>query len=243
MILGVFVIFLIWFWFTNQSPDLPRSQITCNIDASWRGISPGQSSRREVIDILGKPQEMGIKRRGDKYYYNFTYAVNEGIIAEYAKDRIFFRLDGIVAWMEIVVGDRNGSYSKLSDFTAELGTTLDTIYGNNNYDPSGYQYDVLGGPDQLYIWSECGLVLAALPNCSLLENGDVKCDYPNNIGTNPFTLRQPTPYNVNVQPPNLNGIVLMKFLFPPTTYEGFVDYYMYKIPFSLWVEYLEILGW
>lgn len=249
LVLGILAISLQWFLLSNQSPDLPPPQTACNTDASWRGIQPGKSSRQDVVDILGQPQETGMKGSGATIYSYFTYTVDGGVIAEYATDRIFFHLDGVVAWMEIVAGDRNGSYGNISDLTVELGTTLDTIFMNNNYDPRKNQIDVLGGPDQLYIWSECGLALDVLPYCSISENGDVKCSFDAHPGNNPtganiFSLRYPNPYNAGGEPPpNEKSIVLMKFLFPPTTYETFVDYYMYKIPFGLWDEYIKTLDW
>lgn len=232
------------FCFANQDYDLLQPKTSCNVYTSWREIQPGKSSRQNVVNILGQPKETGIKSFGNKLFLFYAYTVEEGVIADYAMDKIFFHLNGIVAWMEIVVGDRNGTYHRLADYTSELGYTLDTIYMNNNYDLLRKQIDVLGGPDQLYIWSDCGLALDILPYCSLLDNEDIECSFDVDDSSNSFRLRYPNPYNVGGEPPpNLNGVVLMKFFFPPTTYDGFADYYMDKIPFGLWDDYIKKLDW
>jgi hypothetical protein len=56
--------------------------------------------------------------------------------------------------MEIVVADRDGTFHAVSETIEQLGSTLDAIYLNSNYRDNSY-YDILGGPDQFYIWSEC----------------------------------------------------------------------------------------
>jgi hypothetical protein len=124
----------------------------------WRGITPGESTRQDVINALGTPDHVGTKQFGDSRVSFYEHKVEGGVIAEFARDRVFFRSDEVVAWLEVVVADRDGTFHTVQEMIDQLGEVLDVVYWNNNYNPSSRQFDVLAGPDQLYVWSECGLV-------------------------------------------------------------------------------------
>ena len=165
-------------------------------------------------------------------YYNsfpfYAYMVREGEVAKYLQNRIYFRADGVVDWIEVVVGDADSSYHLISETAAHFGNILDTIYINSNYSPKTapgtVQMDEILGFDQFYVWSECGLALDAVP---------VKAA-PDTIK---LTTRDPNPqdgYGTIGLLPNKNSIVLIRVLFNPTTYKGFEDYYQYIIARMEW---------
>jgi hypothetical protein len=116
---------------------------------------------------------------------------------------------------------------------------------NNNYRGSP-QYDILGESDYVYVWSECGLALIVYEGC-YIESGQPRCrsleDYfnPQVPISGSLNLRYPNPFPGLEPLPNasVNDIVLMKFIFPPTSYDGFKRYYMRAIPFGLWDSYLK----
>ncbi|MFZ6027933.1 MAG: hypothetical protein ACOYYS_09470 [Chloroflexota bacterium] len=190
---------------------------------------------------MGRPTTKGIEKIQNEFFSYYAYQVDRGIAAGYVQDRIFFRSDGIVSWMEVVVADRDGSYHSILESVEQFGNVLDVAYLNNNYDPTNKsQMDVLAGPDQLYVWSNCGVVLDTLPNCSAETLNNSTNDDTRNKD---LTFRSPEPHDTGGEPdPDVSNVVLMKFLFPPTTFDGFTDSYMYKIPFGLWDNYVRELN-
>ena len=219
-------------------PPLPDR--SCPIVVDWRGVLSGQSTRQDIVNLLGKPDRRGFRwlpnRKFSPYY---SYDVLSGSIAKFAQDRIFFRSDGTVDWVEAIIADRDGGFHSVQETVDQLGSTLDIVYANNNYNPFlRYQYDVLAGPDLIYVWSECGLAMIDLPCCSPIgEKDKLGCPEQSESDETPssicgLTLRQPNPFpGARVPSIRLDAAVLMRFQFPPTSYEGFVEYYMYKIPY------------
>ncbi len=226
---------------------LPTPEASCHATLSWRGITPGKSTRQDVTDALGPPAETGTEQFDQRTVPFYAYRVDNGTIAQYVQDRIFFRSDGVVDWLEVIVADRDGKYHPIRDMLNELGSTLDTIYWNNNYRPNSHQFDVLGGPDQVWIWSECGVALNTTGHCSPAQEADPLCPRHNEpmaaTASTPttLTLRYPhvQPEAAQVPDPSVDNTVLMMFLFPPTSYKGFSEYYMQKIPFRLWNDFLD----
>ena len=225
---------------------LPATDVTCPETLNWRGIVPGKSSRQDVMSILGSPSQVGNEKFGNKSMSFYAYKIDGGIVSRYAQDRIFFRSDGIVDWIEEVVADRNGAFLPAQAMIDQVGSTIDTAYVNSNYDPTDqFPVDVLAGPDQIYVWSECGLALDMLEFCFPSKLGGIKCLPPEDhikpgagVPTG-VTLRYPNPYP-GVEPvTGAENAVLMRFLFPPTSYKGFTDFYMHKIPFGVWDAFLR----
>lgn len=226
---------------------LPRPESVCRVTLNWRGILPGLSTRQDVINVLGNPTSTGNRKFGDQQLSFYTYVVEGGKVSNFVRDNIFFGQDGIVDWIEAVVADRDGRFHPAQEVISELGSTIDTAYTNSTYDPSrSFQYDVVSGPDELYVWSECGLALDIHGACFPSQEGSLRCISPEDrlkpgkgIATS-VTLRNPypTPFDTNIALGSENAI-LMKILFRPTTYQGFLDYYRSKIPFLIWEDYLH----
>ncbi len=225
---------------------LPTPEADCPIIINWRGIIPGQSTQRNVTDALGHPSQRGVEQFGEQRIPFYSYPVEGGVVADYVQDRIFFRSDGTVNWIEVVVADRDGTFHIAQETIDQLGNTLDTVYMNNNYNPSNsFPIDVLAGPDQIYIWSECGLALSVLATCSVSDSDKLRCTYSDDVGNSEDTtstslvLRYPNPHSSSEPIPDVNNVVLMKFLFSPTSYDGFDEFYRYNIPFGIWDIYLH----
>lgn len=226
---------------------LPPPETECQVDLSWHGLIPGQSTREDAVKQLGEPTEKGKMKFGHKKISYFAYKVGGGEISKYGFDRIFFRANGVIDWMEIIEADRDGEFEMVFETVMQLGNTIDVFYTNNNYRPDSSFYDVLGGPDHIYVWAECGLVLDTLSStysqpfhANVLEcskNEGVKNKLCN------LVTRYPNPYNFGGNSvPDVSDIVLMKFYFRPTSYNGFTDYYMYKIPYRTWDEFPDNYG-
>ncbi|MGB0383567.1 MAG: hypothetical protein ACPGWR_01975 [Ardenticatenaceae bacterium] len=239
---------------------LPPPSHTCAEEQSWHNIVPGQSTRQDVRAILGAPDSEGtdvISREkppilvpnnateeeseelwGEKTIPYWAYTVEGGRVSTFVQDRVFFRPDGVVDWIEMIVADRDGTFHSVEQIVAQLGETLDMAIINSS---TWHHSPSLMGPDQLYIWSECGLVVHTLRYCVPDEHKEkVKCKSKEIEyyleSTDTLTQRYPAG-----DPIDLNSIVVMKFLFPPTTFEGFKEFYFHKVPFGLWDEYLPIV--
>lgn len=230
---------------TQDASYLPTPDSKCNAELSWNGLIPGKSTREDVERVLGTPIEKGKLKFQDRNISYYAYKVNGGEISAYARDRIFFRSNGLIDWMEIIEADRNGQFEAVFDTVVQLGNKVDTVYSNNNYRPLVTFGDVMGGPDQIYVWSACGLALDALPSsyspsfqadrqeCKPANSSDTISDICN------LVPQHPNPSYMGGQPgPDINAVVLMKFYFQPTSYKAFTETYMYRIPYGLWDEYL-----
>jgi hypothetical protein len=212
----------------------------------WQGLIPGISTRIDVINTLGKPDKIERVWRGNKWVFSYAYEVKSGIVGEFVYDRVFFRLNGVIDWIEVIEADRYGGFNEASTTVDLLGNELDKVYFNNNLCSScEFQYDVLSGPDQLYVWSECGLALNTLANCVPNESDSLDClvsediNEINKLKPTELDLRYPPSSEMYIWPSlSTDNAVLMRFLFEPTTYEGFIDFYIDKVPFGLWDGYL-----
>jgi hypothetical protein len=213
------------------SSALPAPDFACQQSLDWRGIVPGESTRRDVVRILGKPARKGRERYVDGRVSFYAYRVEDGAMAGLAEDRVFFGRDGVVAWIEVSVADRDGQIHTIDEITEQLGTTLDQVYVNNDYRLPN-QYDAHAGPDNIYVWAECGLAVGA----GLLE----RVDQPS---TTSLVIRHPVPAEDLFTPtPRMEDMVFFKFFFPPTSWTGFEEFYKDKVPFYvhyIWSEYRE----
>jgi len=224
---------------------LPPPENKCSIELDWHGLIPGQSTRDDVVKTLGTPFEEGNLKFEDRKISYYAYKVNGGEISKYALDRIFFRSDGLIDWMEIVYADREGDFESVFDAVVQFGNRIDTVYSNNNYRPLSTFGDVRAWPDQIYVWSECGLALDALPSTysPSFQSDRLECKSNNDDSVTldicKIVTRYSNPtYLGGERGPDANGVVLMKFYFQPTSYEAFAEFYMYKIPYGLWDDYL-----
>lgn len=221
---------------------LPDSELACPISLDWMTLKPGISTRQDVVDVLGKPDGKGRLRfkDGKKISY-YAYNLDDGLIAKVAQHRIFFRTDGVIDWIEEIVVDNNGQFHTIQETVDQLGTTLDVVYTNSNFNPFlELQVDIISGPDQVLVWSECGLAMLALidiikSDTNELEFSPVQLDDPTILNT-----RHPN-YAPSSRPvKDLRRVVMMKFLFQPTTFDGFVQHYSHRIPYGLWDDYFDL---
>jgi len=228
------------------SSIIPSPERTCKSTVDWQGLIPGQSNTEDVIRILGNPSEKGKIKFENKRISYYAYDVDGGVIADYAKNRIFFTKDGVIDWMEIIEGDRTDRVEMVFDVVSLLGNELDVVYSNNTYRPENKPAHVFAGLTRIYVWSECGVAIEALPSSEatyfgVIETGCEKGNPSSEMCILSFRHRYP-PLDNSDPHYNVNSIVFMKFYFRPTAYQGFADYYMYKIPFRTWGEYLRALG-
>jgi len=221
--------------------QLPLPTLTCKDQSiAWHGLVAGRSTRQEVLHQLGDPDEDQIVQRLDIKAQMYAYDVDSPLLLQFpeVKHRIYFRNDDVIDWMEIIVADTDGTWHPIRDFAERVGYDFDLAYSNNNAE---YGFiDVQGLPEKIYVWSECGIVLNAFPHCieDPIKILDCKSGYEQEIDTM-FTRRQ---FLEGIVPsvlrkPNGNDIVMTKFLFPPTTYQGFGTYYGKVIPFDTWYYY------
>jgi len=201
----------------------------------------------DTVKELGEPLKKEGFKFNDQYRSYYAYKVDNGKVADYVHDYIFFRPDGVIDWMEIVEADRSGKFETVYSTVLQLENQVDVVYTNNNYRPwiTGIA-DINAGPDRIYVWSECGLLLDAIGSNyrSVFQDNSLQCkldtDNTNTDGDCKLIVRNPAPAYVGEgEPaPNVNSIVLMKIYFQPTTYAAFTDYYMYKMPYGIWYKYL-----
>ena len=234
----------------TPAPPLPTPEAHCPMTLDWHGLVAGRSTRQEVVQVLGNPTRQGNQQFDGRRVSYYAYNLAGGSVASFAEDQVFFLPNGIVDWMQVVVADRDGEFHTVPELADQVGYTLDTVYWNNNYNPANQpQCDVLAGPDQLYVWSECGVILDVLPFCTPTASGGLKCSGVSNsldqtsAMSGPLKLRQRSPDPVDGALDVTNSTILMKILIPPTSYDGFKTTYMYKIPFGRWDDYVNKVLW
>ncbi len=239
---------LVLFLLTELSACIPKqlhysytpSNATCSVNLSWKSIHPGISTRRDVLRLLGTPTGQGWTKYDDgssiQYY---SYKIEGGEISKFLQHRIYFQPNGNVAWIEETVADFDGHFHTVRETVDQLGDTLDAAYNNTNANPFGYQIDVLGGPDQILVWSECGMALVALMDLKVSATGEL--EYSRVAINDPQILKFRYPeFNGSSFPvKDLDRVVMMKFLFPPTSFENYLEKYSFRIRFGLWDDFLK----
>ncbi len=175
----------------------------------------------------------------DKIISYFAYNVEGGTISEYAQNRIYFRSDGTIDWIEEIIADSDGNTHLIRELTRQLGNTIDTAYYNNSCNPYvDYQYDCQAGPDIILVWSACGIA------ADILWWGPMGTNYPEDTNLD-LRVRYPERSEVlnggGKLIEDLDGVIMMKFIFQPTTFDGFQKYYRYRIPYGMWIDLLNNL--
>jgi hypothetical protein len=224
----------------NNSQTLPTPSAECAVLPDWKGIFPGKTTREEVVQLLKRPAKFGIENHKGQMVTYFAYPIESGTVKNYFMDKIFFDARGVVDWMEIAAVDRDENVLEVSEISQQLGDKLDTIYANTNYNPAYKQYDVIGGPDQVYVWANCGVALLAIPYCHLQKGtNQISCDDYDTAedqgDKNKLTpLESPPFYEGGERENNKNALIVMKIMYPPTSYGGYKENYMFKIPYVGW---------
>ena len=208
----------------NKELELPEPEVACQTSSSsWLGIVPGRSTETDVVDILGPPIQ---KMRTEGNTRIFVYPPVLNLVMSSYGNRIGFRKDGIVDWIDVWVLDSDGEFHTVAE-TAELyGTTLDRVYVNGVLD--------MFGPDQVYVWSECGVAVTAVSEWAVKRSEDETLPLAKPVRMDAFELsfRHPVHPQASVQPdPDVHQIVVRQFFFQPTSFDAFSTIYKDKIPY------------
>jgi hypothetical protein len=243
VVLLVFISGVALTWILN-SVWLPAPERACAAMSSWHGIVPGRSKREDVITALGSPIEIGTRFVAGRDVSFLAYPIKGGIVSQFKHDRVYLRFDGTVDWIEEVIADREGVFQPVGDALKFLGESVDRVEVNYRIT----RFEFMGSPEDIYVWSECGLALMVDTYCYLTQQSKLICtptpDGKKSIQRNPITLNEryplPTP---NIEAPLMDAdyIVLMRVLFRPTSFNGFLKSYADKIPFKDWEEYRNLL--
>jgi hypothetical protein len=206
----------------GREPPLPSPDDMCPSAVDWNGLVPGESSRRDVLRILGEPSHRGREQFIDGRFPFYAY-LRPGMPATYlAEDRVYFGSDGHVSWIEVGVDYCNLPAYTIGRAAAELGQRLDRVYINNNLRLPD-QYDGQSGPDQIYVWTGCGVALSAIH----AGEGPARAD-------GNLIIRYPVNPAADLQPlPSMEDVVVFRFLFRPTNWEGFQGSFQDKIPYHV----------
>jgi hypothetical protein len=193
--------------------------------ASWQGIIPGQSTKADVINTLGQPsvkEESWVKWRKD----SFIYPPIKTLPGASYGDRIVFRNDGIVDWIDVWVSNVDGEFHTVAEDAQQYGCTLDRVYVGQVFDFSG--------PEQVYVWSECGIALTAVQAGLVKQSADEVLPLAELIemDSDQLSFRHPVHPQASIQPrPNPQEIIIRKFIFQPTDFASFQKLYADQIPY------------
>lgn len=204
----------------SRDVEIGSPEIACPAAvASWRGIVPGQSTVADVIETLGEPARRG----ANTFVYPPIVPLSGG--GSYG-NRIFFRDDKVVDWIDAWVLDADGSFHTIAEFAQHYGATLDRVYVNGHFDMSG--------PDQVYVWSHCGIAVTAISERGVRRSeGEIlPLTEVNGVDHLELIFRHPVHPRSSEQPrPNVRDIVGRKFLFQPTDFAFFDEFYADRIPY------------
>jgi len=220
---------------------LPPPSESCPIKMNWNSIIPGVSTRQDVVNQLGNPNKKGKIKFPDGNIISFyTYEVEGGAISKFVQNRIFFRSSNIVDWIEVVIADQDGQFHTVKEIVDQLGNLLDIIYTNDDYNPyNKFQYDVIAGPDQVYVWSECGLALLVLKDYKKSDSHKLEFSPVGHNDPQIFKMRYPRLDTIGRPVKDLDRVIMMEFLFEPTNFDSFENKYHFKIPYGLWDDFLD----
>jgi hypothetical protein len=203
----------------------PKAQ---RITPSWQEITPGQTTKEQVLALLGEPDEIG-EWDGETY---FDYGVPDSRLASH---KIFFRKQifggMIVSWMDVAKGINRKNPYYIYQALREYGF-LDTATRRNFQD--------YGHLETLYVWSERGIALMATPPEILrmdtpealsilelhslrVERGQIMQRYV--IEDNSGYINYSSPYDV----------VMRVIIFPPMEFDEFWSTYRYKIHYDTFI--------
>jgi hypothetical protein len=223
--------------------QLPTPSAACPSQFSWRGLQPGISTKEDVITVLGNPENIEQNKYDQKKVLTFTYRLGEGYLNDLLVTRILFRQDGIIDSLEVPASQGDIHFRSTMDIYNELGA-IDTIYTNNNYNPAYSTLDVKGGPAKVFVWSKCGLAVLGIPNYSIDGNQQITPLSKKETGQlpDPLEVLYPPPFNAESETiSSFEAAILMEILFIPTTYEGFINQYLYYLPYIDWILWDKII--
>jgi hypothetical protein len=208
----------------SSHPKLPLPEHTCTgTSASWQGVIPGQSTKADVKNLLGQPAEQGYSRVWERDF--FLYPPIVAFAGEKYGNIIVFHDDNVVDWLDLWVANADGEFHTVAEFVEQYGSTLDQVYVNGVLD--------MFGPDQVYVWSECGLAVTALHQGYVKRSEEEVLPLARltlEMDHDQLNLRYPVHPQHPVQPNvNVDRIVIRKFLFQPTNFTSFEEFYHDRI--------------
>jgi hypothetical protein len=168
-------------------------------------------------------------------------------VSRFLSDKVYFRNDGIVLWIEEIVADRYGDFVSVNTEIDKYGKVVDTVYINSNYLDDLKQIDIQSGPDQVYVWSTCGIAVLAMSHCFVIETDSFHCVLPSNksaisqFSDDMVMQREPSQSQPQFAFPSTKNVLLMRFRFIPTKYGEFNAFYRRKIPYGVWDHYLSTI--
>ena len=210
-------------WSSNDL-KLAAPESVCQTSlVSWNGIIPGQSTKADVEKILGEPADKGYSRRWQRDFFIYPPIVT--LVKTSYGNMIVFRDDNVVDWIDIWVSNSDGKFHAIAEATEQYGATLDQVYVSGAFD--------FFGPEQVYVWSECGIALTAVADGYVKRSEEEILPLNASIGTENLRLsfRHPV-HPEDIQPkPNVEHIIVRKFLFQPTNFASFEEFYAGQIPY------------
>ncbi len=211
---------------SSEGASLEAPEEICKTSpAAWQGIVPSRSTKLDVIDIIGQPVE---KKRLSENKEAFLYPPFITIPGASYGNSTVFRPDGVVDWIDIWVSNSDGKFHTVFETVEQYGSTLDVVYTNGVPD--------IFGPDQVYVWSECGIAITAVGKFDVKRSADevLPLARPVQIDKYQLKFRHPvlvkSPYQTRA---DVNDIVVRQFLFQPTSFDSFREFY------ADWVPYLK----
>lgn len=211
--------------FSLSQPKLAKPEISCQMPASWKNIIPGQSTRDDVKETLGEPQEEVYSARLKRNFFLYP-PVREAFGQTYG-NQIVFRSDGIVDWLDVWVSNIDGEFHNVAEYVEQYGTTLDRVYMN------GSLVTRVFGPDHIYVWSNCGVALTVVHDSWIKysEEEVIVLAKPAMITDEQLDFRHPVPKQDTIQPQaDVGYIVIRQFIFSPTDFASFYEVYSPFIP-------------
>ena len=208
---------------TNNNLTLATPESICPASpASWKGIIPGQATKADVERILGNPVEKGYSKRWQRDFFTYLPLVTLGKTSY--GNTIFFRDDNVVDWIDVWVSNADGEFHIVAETVEQYGPVLDQVYVNGAFD--------VFGPEQVYIWSECGIALTAVADGYIKRSEEEVLPLNASLETKNVQLsfRYPVHPRDSIQPrPNVEHIIIRKYLFQPTNFVSFQKFYVDRI--------------
>lgn len=198
--------------------------------ASWAGIVPGKSTKADVVNVLGEPAWWERSIDGEKV---FVYPPVVAVSVDSYGNNIAFRDDDVVDWIDVWVLDSDGKFHAVIEFVQLYGVSLDRVYLNGRGDVSG--------PDHVYVWSQCGIAITAVHKSqgeTQQEDQVLPSVEAAEVDSYQLDLRHPVHPWASAQPrPDVRQIVVRKFLFQPTDFSSFEQFYAHNVPYLLDSQY------
>jgi hypothetical protein len=139
---------------------------------------------------------------------------------------IVFRDDNIVDYVDVWVSNFDDKFHTVAELVQQYGTILDIVYVRGVSD--------LFGPEQVYVWSSCGIAITAVPESEVKRSVDEVLPLADSttVSNDQLVFRHPVHPEGSVQPrSDTRQIVIRKFLFQPTDFASFYGIYTDQIPY------------